>query len=297
MDDVVDGTVIAALVSALFSIFGLILVVYPKWLQEKCAARDHIPYYKLIYYGSIGQAASGIFTGHFVVCALCRTRLTWSLAKYAHRAYNTVKVRVPTAYRSRAMKNGSAAGRYWPTLEQYYEWLDVKDSPGNACLRPGSSLAPGNFSAEARRNFWGLLPPLRGAKAMFLLAASPTPGTSSVVPGAMAYPSGSGRMSQFCAEKYGPRSATAPRTNQYVPRASVYSVRNVEQRSQGVNILIPRVNLTSTGVCQGRSPARDVLSSANSLRLDATRTTEIIHVYSSLATTVSTCKDEKVARF
>jgi hypothetical protein len=39
MDDVVDGTVIAALVSALFSIFGLILVVYPKWLQEKCAAR------------------------------------------------------------------------------------------------------------------------------------------------------------------------------------------------------------------------------------------------------------------
>ena len=45
MDDVVDGTVIAALVSALFSIFGLILVVYPKWLQEKCAAR--------FYYGCI----------------------------------------------------------------------------------------------------------------------------------------------------------------------------------------------------------------------------------------------------
>jgi predicted histidine transporter YuiF (NhaC family) len=35
MDDVDDGTVIAALVSTLFSIFGLILVVYPKWLQEK----------------------------------------------------------------------------------------------------------------------------------------------------------------------------------------------------------------------------------------------------------------------
>ena len=45
MDDVVDGTVIAALVSALSSIFGLILVVYPKWLQEKCAAR--------FYYGCI----------------------------------------------------------------------------------------------------------------------------------------------------------------------------------------------------------------------------------------------------
>ncbi|KAJ5593505.1 hypothetical protein N7537_010409 [Penicillium hordei] len=30
MDNVVDGMVIAALVSALFSIFGLILVVYPK---------------------------------------------------------------------------------------------------------------------------------------------------------------------------------------------------------------------------------------------------------------------------
>ncbi|CAG8889646.1 unnamed protein product [Penicillium salamii] len=70
--------------------------------------RDHIPYYKLIYYGSIGQAASGIFTGHFVVCALCRTRRTWSLAEYAHRPYNTVKVRVPTAYKSRAVKNDSA---------------------------------------------------------------------------------------------------------------------------------------------------------------------------------------------
>ena len=42
-----------------------------------------------------------------------------------------------------------------------------------------------------------------------------------------------------------------------------------------VNILIPRVNLTSIGVCQSPSPARDVFSSANNLRLDATRTTEI----------------------
>ena len=85
---------------------------------------------------------------------------------------------------------------------------------------------------------------------MFLLAASPTPGTSGAVPGAMTKPSGSGRMSQVCAEvwcgclvrafrdlrkqnidsriqKYGPRSATAPRTNQYVPRASVYSVSGI----------------------------------------------------------------------
>jgi hypothetical protein len=34
-----DGMVIAALVSALFSIFGFVLVIYPKWLQENCAAR------------------------------------------------------------------------------------------------------------------------------------------------------------------------------------------------------------------------------------------------------------------
>ncbi|KAI1829217.1 hypothetical protein DTO027I6_9885 [Penicillium roqueforti] len=97
MDNVVDGMVIAALVSALFSIFGLILVVHPKWLQENCAARfyygciqivvgmivlslggwiasrvhgfqtffdffggeDHIPYYKFMYYGSVGQAVFG----------------------------------------------------------------------------------------------------------------------------------------------------------------------------------------------------------------------------------------------
>lgn len=34
---------------------------------------------------------------------------------------------------------------------------------------------------------------------MFLLAASPTPGTSGAVPGAMANPSGSGPMSHICA--------------------------------------------------------------------------------------------------
>ena len=52
MDDVVDGMVIAALVSALFSIFGLILVIYPKWLQENCAAR--------FYYGCIQIVVSMI---------------------------------------------------------------------------------------------------------------------------------------------------------------------------------------------------------------------------------------------
>jgi hypothetical protein len=34
---------------------------------------------------------------------------------------------------------------------------------------------------------------------MFLLAASPTLGTSSAVPGALAYPSDGGQMSQVCA--------------------------------------------------------------------------------------------------
>ena len=106
MDDVIDGMVIAALVSALFSIFGLILVIYPKWLQESCAARfyygciqiivsmivlslggwiasrvhgfqisfeffgseDHIPYYNIMYYGSVGQAAFGSLV---VIVSLC----------------------------------------------------------------------------------------------------------------------------------------------------------------------------------------------------------------------------------
>ncbi|KAI1829879.1 hypothetical protein DTO027I6_9238 [Penicillium roqueforti] len=96
MDNVVDGMVIVALVSALFSTFGLILVVYPKWLQENCAARfyygciqivvslivlslggwiasrvhgfqasfeffdrGHIPYYNIVYYGAVGLASFG----------------------------------------------------------------------------------------------------------------------------------------------------------------------------------------------------------------------------------------------
>ncbi|KAJ5471518.1 hypothetical protein N7530_008875 [Penicillium desertorum] len=52
MDNVVDGMVIVALVSALFSTFGLILVVHPKWLQENCAAR--------FYYGCIQIVVSMI---------------------------------------------------------------------------------------------------------------------------------------------------------------------------------------------------------------------------------------------
>ncbi|CRL31394.1 hypothetical protein EN45_043480 [Penicillium chrysogenum] len=112
MDYIVDGMVIAALVSALFSIFGFDLVIYPKWLQENCAARfyygciqivvsmivlslggwiasrvhgfqtsfeffarSHIPYYKIMYYGSFGQAAFGSLViimslVHFPVCGL-----------------------------------------------------------------------------------------------------------------------------------------------------------------------------------------------------------------------------------
>ncbi|KAJ5202982.1 hypothetical protein N7449_005061 [Penicillium cf. viridicatum] len=45
-DNVVDGMVIVALVSALFSSFGLILVIYPKWLQENCAARFYYVAFK-----------------------------------------------------------------------------------------------------------------------------------------------------------------------------------------------------------------------------------------------------------
>ncbi|KAI1829249.1 hypothetical protein DTO027I6_9985 [Penicillium roqueforti] len=90
MDNVVDGMLIAALVSALFSIFRFVLVIYPKWLQENRAPRfyygciqsvvsmivlslggwiasrvhgfqtsfeffdrSHIPYYKIMYYGPV----------------------------------------------------------------------------------------------------------------------------------------------------------------------------------------------------------------------------------------------------
>ncbi|OQE29343.1 hypothetical protein PENNAL_c0948G08083 [Penicillium nalgiovense] len=97
MGHVVVSMVIAALVSALFSVFGFVLVTYPKWLQENCTARfyygcihilvslvvlslggyvashvhgfqtsfeffdreGHFPYYKIMYYGAVGQAAFG----------------------------------------------------------------------------------------------------------------------------------------------------------------------------------------------------------------------------------------------
>ncbi|KAI3188412.1 hypothetical protein CBS147311_10071 [Penicillium roqueforti] len=98
MDKVVVSMVVVALVSALFSIFGFVLVIYPKWLQEDGTARfyyicieivvslivlslggyvashvhgfqtsfefldsaSHFPYYKIMYYGAVGQAAFGI---------------------------------------------------------------------------------------------------------------------------------------------------------------------------------------------------------------------------------------------
>jgi hypothetical protein len=96
MDNVIDRMVIVALVSALSSIFGLVIVIYPKWLQENCTTRfyysyiqivvsvivlslggwianrvhgfqtsfeffdrGHILYYKIMYYGSVGEAAFG----------------------------------------------------------------------------------------------------------------------------------------------------------------------------------------------------------------------------------------------
>jgi hypothetical protein len=106
IDNVVDGMEIVALVSALFSIFGFVLVIYPKWLQENCAALFYydriqiavsmvmlslgldcqprprfsdilrffwqgphsIPYYKIMYYGSVGQATfrSSVVIASFV---------------------------------------------------------------------------------------------------------------------------------------------------------------------------------------------------------------------------------------
>ena len=113
MDNVVVGMVIVALVSALFSIFGFVLVIYPKWLQENCTARfyysciqivvslivlslggyvashvhsfqtsfvffdsdGHFPYYNIIYYRAVGQAAFGSLLVirslvRFTVCGL-----------------------------------------------------------------------------------------------------------------------------------------------------------------------------------------------------------------------------------
>lgn len=48
MDYVVDGMVIAALGSALFSIFRFDIVIYPKWLQENCAARFYYGCFQVV---------------------------------------------------------------------------------------------------------------------------------------------------------------------------------------------------------------------------------------------------------
>jgi hypothetical protein len=97
MDSVVASMVAVALALALFSIFGFVLVIYPRWLKEDCIARFYIciqifvslivlslggyvashvhgfqtsfeffdsasrfPYYKIMYYGAVGQAAFGV---------------------------------------------------------------------------------------------------------------------------------------------------------------------------------------------------------------------------------------------
>ncbi|KAJ6126440.1 hypothetical protein N7523_002052 [Penicillium sp. IBT 18751x] len=97
MKCVLEGMVVVALLSALFAIFGIILVIHPSWLRENCesglvycyiqvvpslvvvcvggyfASRVHgyqtsfeyfdragqFPYYKIMYYGAVGEAAFG----------------------------------------------------------------------------------------------------------------------------------------------------------------------------------------------------------------------------------------------
>ena len=114
MDNVLEGMVIVALISALFSIFGIVLGTHPRWLREDCKPRfyygytqlavglivlslggyvashvhgfqtcfelfnseGHFPYYKIIYYGAVGQAAFGslvviMSAVCFVACDLC----------------------------------------------------------------------------------------------------------------------------------------------------------------------------------------------------------------------------------
>ena len=97
MKNVLEGMAVVALLSALFAIFGIILVIYPSRLQEDCesgldygciqvvlslvvvcvrgyfASRVHgyqtsfeyfdragqFPYYKILYYEAVGEAAFG----------------------------------------------------------------------------------------------------------------------------------------------------------------------------------------------------------------------------------------------
>jgi hypothetical protein len=98
MDNVVVGMVTVALISALFSIFGIVLAIHPRCLREDRKYRlyyvytqlvvgfivlslggyvaskvhgfqtsfelfdieGHFPYYKTMYYGAVGQAAFGV---------------------------------------------------------------------------------------------------------------------------------------------------------------------------------------------------------------------------------------------
>ena len=48
MDNVIMGMVIVALASALLSIFGFVLVIYSKWLQEDCSARFYHSYIEIV---------------------------------------------------------------------------------------------------------------------------------------------------------------------------------------------------------------------------------------------------------
>ena len=93
MDNVVDGMVIAALVSALFYIFGFVLVIYPKWLQENCAAR--------FYYGCIQIVVS------MIVLSLGGWIVPYAAYEVISRehgpSYKTVKKASPTAYYGRAV--------------------------------------------------------------------------------------------------------------------------------------------------------------------------------------------------
>ena len=107
MDNVVVGMVVVAFISALFSIFGIVLVIYSKGLQENSTARfyyiciqiiasaivlslggyvashvhgfqtafeffdsaGHFPYYKMMYYGAVSQAAFG--SGVVTMSVMC----------------------------------------------------------------------------------------------------------------------------------------------------------------------------------------------------------------------------------
>ncbi|CAG8186068.1 unnamed protein product, partial [Penicillium nalgiovense] len=151
MDNVVDGMVMVALVSALFSIFWFVLVIYPKWLQENCAARiyygwiqivasmivlslggriasrvhgfqtpfeffdmSHIPYYKIMYYESVGQAAFGSLVA-------IMSRVAYGFTSREHGpSYKTVKEAVPTAYYGRAVTKRQRGLRI-KTVAKYHE--------------------------------------------------------------------------------------------------------------------------------------------------------------------------------